>query len=69
MALRIPESFAIDTNVGQGSTVYVSLEEGRTVVMPVAEPEYTLDNPLARISRKNIHGEIDTGERVGRETW
>lgn len=69
LALRIPKAFAIETNVEQGSTVDVSLEEGRIVVIPVAEPEYPLDNPLARISEKNIHGEIDTGERVGRETW
>jgi antitoxin component of MazEF toxin-antitoxin module len=32
LALRIPKSFAIESNIGQGSTVEVSLENGRIIV-------------------------------------
>ena len=69
MALRIPKSFAVESKVEQGSTVEVSLEKGKIVVTPVAEPEYTLDGLLAKVTKKNIHGETDTGASVGKEAW
>ena len=69
LALRIPKSFAVESNIGQGSTVEVSLENGRIIVFPIAEPEFALDEMLAQITAENLHGEIDTGNSVGQETW
>jgi antitoxin MazE len=69
LALRIPKSFAIESNIGQGSTVEVSLENGRIIVFPIAEPEFSLDEMLAQITPENLHGEVDTGSSVGQETW
>jgi len=69
LALRIPKSFAIESNIGQGSTVEVSLENGRIIVFPVTEPEFSLDEMLAQITAENLHGEVDTGNSVGQEAW
>ena len=69
LALRIPKSFAVESKIGQGSTVEVSLEKGRIIVFPIAEPEFSLDEMLAQITPENLHGEIGTGNSVGRESW
>lgn len=69
LALRIPRSFAIESNIAQGSTVEVSLENGRIIVFPIAEPEFSLDEMLSEITAENLHGEVDTGGSVGKEAW
>lgn len=69
LALRIPKSFAVETNIGQGSTVEISLENGRIIVFPVVESEFLLDEMLAQITAENLHGEADTGSSVGQEAW
>ncbi len=69
LALRIPKSFAIESKVTQGSLVEVSLEQGKIVVVPVAEPEFILEDLLAKVTKRNLHEEIDTGKAVGKEVW
>ena len=69
LALRIPKSFAVESNIGQGSTVEVSLENGKIIVFPVAEPEFSLDELLEKVTPENLHGETDTGSSVGQEAW
>ena len=69
LALRIPKSFAIESKIEQGSTVEVSLESGKIIVFPVAEPEFSLDELLAGVTAENLHGEIETGASVGKEAW
>ena len=69
LALRIPKSFAIESKIEQGSTVEVSLESGKIIVFPVAEPEFSLDDLLEGVTPENLHGEIDTGASVGKEAW
>lgn len=69
MALRIPKSFAIETNVEQGSTVDVTLEKGKIVVRPVAESKFTLAELLSKVTKSNIHQETNLGSPVGKETW
>lgn len=69
LALRIPKSFAIESKIEQGSVVEVSLDGGRIVVEPVAEEEYTLEELLAGVTKRNIHAEVDTGGATGKEVW
>ena len=68
LALRIPHSFAVDSNVRQGTTVDLSLAYGTIVVKPVIEPEFSLDELLAKVTKSNLHGEFDLGSPVGKET-
>lgn len=69
LALRIPKSFAVESKIEQGSTVEVSLDKGKIIVFPVAEPEFTLSELLTRITPENLHGETNTGASVGKEIW
>ena len=69
LALRIPKSFAHETQLSQDTLVEVSLEDGKIVVAPVAPPRVTLEALLAAVTDENRHGEADTGPAVGSEIW
>ncbi len=69
LGLRIPRSFAAETQVEEGSTVDLSVENGRLVVRPVRARKYLLRELLKGISAQNLHGEVPTGGAVGRESW
>jgi antitoxin MazE len=68
LALRIPKPFAVDAGVEEGTVIDVSLSEGRLVATPVrARPR--LRDLLDRVTKANLHHEVDTGGPVGREAW
>lgn len=69
LALRIPKSFARETQIDQGTVVDLSLEKGEIIIRPVIEPEFTLDQLLSRVTKDNIHREIETGKAQGKEVW
>ena len=69
LALRIPKSFAAHSHLEQGSLVDLSLDNGRMIVEPLVDLEYSLDELLAKVTRQNLHSEIDFGQPVGREGW
>ena len=69
LAVRIPKSFAHESKIQQGSTVEVSLDRGKIVVEPVFETEYKLKDLLDKVTRRNLHHEIETGSPVGKEVW
>ena len=69
LALRIPTSFAAETNVVAGSTVDISVANGGLVVRPTKRRKYVLDELLKGVKPGNLHEEISTGERVGVEVW
>ena len=69
LALRIPKSFARETGIDQGTAVDISLEEGKIVIRPLTEPAYSLDDLLSKVTKQNIHKEVDTGPPQGGEIW
>jgi antitoxin MazE len=69
LALRIPKSFADEVGIRKESSVEVSLTDGKLVITPVTKPELTLDQLLAKVTKENLHHEIDTGPATGNETW
>lgn len=69
LAVRIPQPFAKESDLTENSPVDVSLRNGKLVIAPVREPEYTLEGLVSRISKKNLHGEVSTGSRRGNEAW
>ncbi len=69
LALRIPKSFAVESKVEQGSMVEVSLEQGKIVVTPILESEFALEDLLSKITKRNLHEEVDTGSSRGKEVW
>jgi len=68
LALRIPRSFAIETDLAQDSLVDLSLQDGKLVVSPVM-PTYTLKQLLEGVTDENLHAEQEMGPAVGKEAW
>lgn len=69
LGLRIPRSFAAEAQVEEGSTVDLAVENGSLLVRPLRARKYALSELLKRVKRRNLHGEVPTGEPAGREAW
>jgi len=69
LALRIPKAFADEIALAYDSAVELSIVEGTLVIAPLVAETLTLDQLLEGITADNIHAEIDTGGRVGKESW
>jgi len=69
LALRIPKSFATEVGLQRETFVEVSLADGNIVITPVAKPKLTLKQLLAKVTKENLHHEVDTGPVIGNETW
>ena len=69
LALRIPKPFAIDAGVGEGTVVDMSVSEGRLVAAPVRVRKVRLSELLAKVTKANLHDEVDNGAPAGREAW
>ena len=69
LGLRIPKSFAAEAQMEEGSTVDLSVADGELVVKPLRPRKYVLRDLLRAVDAKNLHGEVDAGDPVGREAW
>ncbi len=69
LALRIPKSFAKAINLEEGNDVKIKIEKDNLIVEKEKNKKYGLKSLLAGINKNNIHGEIDTGNSVGKEVW
>ena len=69
LALRIPMSFAKNIHLHQGSAVDVILGKDKIEIRPKsrAKKKYVLSEMLKRVTKDNIHPEVDWGPPVGRE--
>lgn len=68
LAVRIPRPFAEEVHLEENSAVELTVRGGKLIIVP-AEPELTLDALVEQITEENRHGEVDTGEAVGKEIW
>ena len=69
LGLRIPRALAADVGVEAGAEVDVSIRDGALVVKPARRARYRLEELVRKITAKNLHREVDTGNPVGREVW
>lgn len=69
LAVRIPKAFVKEAHVACGTTVDLTVADGKIVIDPRTEPEYRLEDLLKGVTRRNLHAETDTGKAVGREVW
>jgi antitoxin MazE len=67
LGVRIPKSFALEADIQEGVDVDISAREGEIVIRRSKKPSYKLEDLLAKVSRRNIHEEIDFGDSVGWE--
>jgi antitoxin MazE len=68
LAIRIPKPFALEIGLEQNSLVTVSIEEGKLLLEP-AKPTYSLEEMLTKVTKDNVHHEVETGPAVGNEAW
>lgn len=69
LAVRIPKLFAAEMGWRQNSSVQLMVKDGVLSVIPDAEPKWTLEDLLSRVTEDNIHREWETGPVEGDETW
>ncbi len=58
--------FAEDTDVQEGTIVDLSVSQGKLVVAPVRHRKAMLKELLAKVNKRNLQGEVDSGPPVGR---
>ena len=69
LALRIPKPLAIEAQLGDQAEVDLTVTNGKIVVRPAKKAAPRLKDLLSRVTKRNLHGEVDTGTPVGKETW
>ena len=69
LAVRIPKSLALESQLGQNTLIEMSLEAGKIVLVHIAPAELTLDQLLEGVTPNDLHRETETGEAVGHEVW
>jgi antitoxin MazE len=69
LAVRIPKPFAKESNLEANTPVDVTMRNGKLIITPVREPEFSLEELIGRINRKNLHSEVHTGKKRGNEAW
>jgi len=68
LAVRIPKPFAIEAKLDDQTEVDLTLANGKIVVAPATKPTQDLKILLSRVTKRNLHAEVDTGPAVGKET-
>ena len=66
-SVRIPAAVMQAAHLELDETVDVREESGRVVIEPAPRKDYDLAELLHRITRKNLHDEVDFGKPVGKE--
>ncbi len=68
-AVRIPASILQAAHLEINDAVDVRDEGGRIVIEPIRRKSYDLDELVGRITRVNLHSEIDFKGPEGKEVW
>ena len=65
--VRIPRKVLEELKLKGEETFELKIENGRIVLIP--KKKYTLEDLVSQITPKNLHAEIDWGEKRGNEEW
>jgi len=70
LAVRIPKPLADQIRLRQGTDVDLVASNGSVIVRPSqSRRRLRLRDLLKQVNRKNLHAEIQTGPKRGREAW
>jgi antitoxin MazE len=69
VGLRVPKPLLDQLGLKEGVQVDVKVEGNRLVIEPVRQRRYTVAERLQGFTPDNRPGEVDWGDRVGREVW
>ena len=67
LAVRIPSVFAREIDLSPNTKVELKIENNKLVIIP--DKKEQLEKLLEQITPENVHGEVDWGEKSGREEW
>ena len=67
LALRIPKLIASDINLKVNERVNLSIQKDSIIITPLGGQKYSLEKLLEGVTEKNLHGEYDTGQPIGKE--
>jgi antitoxin MazE len=68
-SVRLPAAVMQAAHLDLNDAVDVREEAGRIIIEPLRRKEYDLDELLKKITRKNVHREVEFGHPAGKETW
>ena len=68
LAIRLPPALAREMGLSNQSVVELSWVDNQIILRTVKSP-FTLEQLVADITDENLHGEVDTGAPVGKESW
>ena len=68
LALRIPKPFAEGAGLKLATEVEVSLEKG-TLRVSAVRPRWQLRSLMSKVTTRNRHAEVESGQPIGREAW
>lgn len=69
LAIRVPKIVAVQVGLKAQDDLDIEVQDGNVVLKPHLRRVYRLEDLVKQITPKNVHGEIDTGAPVGRESW
>lgn len=69
LAVRIPLVIAKDAQLCSGAVVNLSSHDGKIIIIPARQQRYKLADLLKDVTPCNLHGEIPSGDAVGKEAW
>jgi len=70
LGVRLPAAIARAAHLRADQRVHITVEDGRVIITPVADPALTLNQRLVRFDPERHGGEaMPTDERLGAEEW
>ena len=69
LAVRIPQQFAKDIDLAEGTEIEFLIIDGTLVIKPQRRKRYSLTELVEEITLENLHGEVDDGDAAGNEAW
>jgi antitoxin MazE len=68
LAVRIPQHVIREAGLAYNTAVEMKVEEGKLIIQRSDEMP-TLESLLEKVTQKNLHKAVDSGEAVGNEVW
>jgi len=70
LAVRIPRLLAHESRVQRGSPIEIAVADGNLIIAPLRKASSVqLRSLLKKITKANLHREIEVGRRAGKEVW
>lgn len=69
LAVRLSKQVVRELNLSEGAYVAIDVDEGKISLEARGTKRYSLRQLLAKVTRKNLHGESESGPPVSQEIW